>query len=412
MTTTDRPLAGIRVLDFTHAAAGPFATVILADLGAEVIKVEKPGRGDGSRYMGKPMIGPLDSDYYLSLNRNKRGIGLDLQTEEGREIALDLAEQSHIVMQNFRPGVMDRLGLGFEQIRKRSPGVVYCSLSAFGSTGPLSSRPANDIIMQSMSGLMGITGEVGGGPVRVGAPISDFSTGLFGLVGVLSALFVRDQHSEGQHVEVAMLDASIALMSNYLPAVLGRGETVPRSGRTHAQIVPYQAFECSDGAYVMVGAFTTGFWVRLCDAIGRPEWPADERFATNAKRLENRDILVPMLEEIFRSRTREEWLEVLDEADVPSSPVLELHEAVQSEQALHNEVVQDVGTDGNYIPTVRFPVRSSSWPLAESATPPRIGEDSEDILRDVLGKTNDEVAHLLAAGAVGADESGRQVVTP
>lgn len=401
MTTADRPLAGIRVLDFTHAAAGPFATVMLADLGADVIKVEKPGRGDGSRYMGKPMLGPLESDYYLSLNRNKRGIGLDLQAEEGREIALELAEQSHIVVQNFRPGVMDRLGLGFEQINKRSPGVVYCSLSAFGSTGPLSSRPANDIIMQSMSGLMGITGEVGGGPVRIGAPISDFSTGLFGLVGILSALYARDQHPEGQHVEVAMLDASIALMSNYLPAVAGRGETVPRSGRTHAQIVPYQAFECSDNAYVMVGAFTTGFWIRLCEAVGHPEWPEDERFASNAKRLEHRGVLVPMLEEIFRTRTREEWLEVLDKADVPSSPVLELHEAVRSEQAQHNQIIQDVGTEGQTIPTVRFPVRSSSWPLAESGTPPQIGEDSVAILNDVLGKSDDEVERLLSSGAVG-----------
>ncbi|PBC43760.1 hypothetical protein CJ178_21060 [Rhodococcus sp. ACPA4] len=401
MTTASRPLAGIRVLDFTHAAAGPFATVMLADLGADVIKVEKPGRGDGSRHMGKPMLGPLESDYYVALNRNKRGIALDLGTAEGRDVALQLAEKSDIVVQNFRPGVMDRLGLGFEAISKHRPGIVYCSLSAFGSEGPLSDRPANDIIMQAVSGLMGITGEVGGGPVRVGAPISDFSTGLFGTVGILSALHVREQHPEGQHIEVAMLDASIALMSNYIPGIVALGETVPRCGRTHAQIVPYQAFECSDGAYVMVGAFTQGFWRRLCDAIGHSEWPDDERFVTNADRLRNRAVIVPMLEEIFRGHTREEWLNILNKADVPASPVLDLHEAVVSEQAQFNQVIQDVGTEENPCPTVRFPVRSSSWPLAESETPPRIGEHSADILAEILGKDSQEIERLLEVGAVG-----------
>ncbi|MDH6293298.1 CaiB/BaiF CoA transferase family protein [Rhodococcus opacus] len=404
MTSTQRPLAGIRVLDFTHAAAGPFATVMLADLGAEVIKVEKPGRGDGSRFMGKPMLGPRESDYYVSLNRNKRDIAIDLGTDEGKQVALELAEVSDIIVQNFRPGVMDRLGLGFDEISRRRPGIIYCSLSAFGSSGPLRDRPANDIIMQAVSGLMGITGEVGGGPVRVGAPIADFGTGLFGTVGILSALYARDQHPEGQHIEVAMLDSVIALMSNYIPSVVGLGETVPRCGRTHAQIVPYQAFECSDGAYVMVGAFTNGFWRRLCEAIAHPEWISDDRFVDNADRLENRGVLVPMIEEIFRTRTREEWLEVLEQADVPASPVLELHEAVQSPQAQFNQVIHNVGTDEAPLPTARFPVRSTSWPLAESKLPPRIGQDSVDILDIVLGKDPQSIDELVKSGAVGVAE--------
>ncbi|MER5437707.1 CoA transferase [Streptomyces sp. NPDC002790] len=401
MTSGARPLRDLRVLDFTHAAAGPYATMMLADLGADVIKIEKPGRGDGARHMGKPMLGRFESDYYLALNRNKRGVALDLHTEAGRAVALELAEKSDIIVQNFRPGVMDRLGLGYDHVRERRPGVVYCSLSAFGAHGPLSGRPANDIIMQSVSGLMGITGEVGGGPVRVGAPLSDYGTGLFGLTGILTALYARDQHPEGQHIEVAMLDSSIALMANYIPGVAGLGETVPRSGRTHAQIVPYQAFECSDGAYVMVGAFTNGFWKRLCTAVGRPAWPDDERFATNADRLRNRDVLVPMIEEIFRTRKREDWLTALDEADVPCSPVLELHEAIASEQAQVNEVIQEVGTAERSVPTVRNPVRSTSWPQAESRTPPRIGENSQDVLAGVLGKSTEEVAALVASGAVG-----------
>lgn len=403
MTSSNLPLTGIKVLDFTHAAAGPYATMMLADLGAEVIKIEKPGRGDGARHMGKPMLGPLESDYYLALNRNKHGVALDLGTSAGRDVALELAEKCDIVIQNFRPGVMKRLGLGYEDMCSRRPGIIYASISAFGAEGPLSARPANDIIMQAVSGMMGITGEVGGGPVRVGAPVSDFSTGLFSLVGVLAALHVRDQHPEGQHVQVAMLDSTIALMANYVPAVAGLGEVIPRCGRTHAQIVPYQAFECSDGAYVMVGAFTNGFWRRLCDAIGRSEWPDDERFSTNADRLRHRDVLVPMLEAVFLGRSRDAWLDLLDDADVPASPVLELHEAVFSEQATVNQLLQDVGTDGHPIPTARFPVRSTSWPLANSVTPPRLGADTAAVLERVLGKGHEEICLLVKSGAVGVD---------
>lgn len=401
MSTVNRPLEGIRVLDFTHAAAGPFATLMLADLGAEVIKIEKPGRGDGARHMGKPMLGPLESDYYVALNRNKRGVALDLGTPEGRAVAMSLAKESDIIVQNFRPGVMERLGLGYDDVRTERPGIIYCSVSAFGTTGPLKDRPANDIIMQAVSGMMGITGEVGGGPVRVGAPISDFSTGMFGLVGVLTALHARGSHPEGQHIQVAMLDSTIAFMSNYIPAVAGLGETIPRSGRTHAQIVPYQAFECSDGAYVMVGAFTQGFWRRLCAALGHPEWTEDERFHANVDRLNNRAVLVSMLEEVFRTRTRDEWLVALDEADVPCSPVLELHEAVVSEQATVNQVLQDVGTPAQPIPTARIPIKSTSWPAAESNTPPRIGQDSEAVLSEVLDMTKSDFEQLVSIGAVG-----------
>jgi len=401
MEMAGRPLAGIRVLDFSHAAAGPYATLMLADLGADVIKIEKPGRGDGARYMGKPMLGPLESDYYVSINRNKRGVALNLHTDEGKGLALRLAENSDIVIQNFRPGVMDRLGLGFDDMNRRRPGIIYCSISAFGSSGPLRDRPANDIIMQAVSGLMGITGERDGGPVRIGAPVSDYTTGLYSVVGLLAALRQRDDHPEGQHLEIAMLDASLSLMANYVPSVAGLGVKVPRVGRSHAQIVPYQAFECSDGAYVMVGAFTNGFWRRLCDAVGHPEWPDDERFTTNADRLNQRDVLIPMFEEIFRTRTREEWLTVLDEADVPSSPVLELDEALTSDQARHNQIVQDIGTPENPCPTIRFPVRSTSWPLPESRPSPKIGAHSAEVLRDVLGENDAAIEKLVASGAVG-----------
>ncbi|GAA3909285.1 CaiB/BaiF CoA-transferase family protein [Microbacterium invictum] len=392
------PLAGIRVLDFTHAAAGPYAAMFLADLGAEVIKVEKPGRGDGARYMGAPMLGPLESDYFVAINRGKRDVTLDLRSAEGQEAARRLAANCDIVLQNFRPGVMDRLGLGFDSLKERRPGLIYGSISAFGTEGPWSGRPANDIILQSVSGLMGVTGEVGGGPVRMGTPVSDYSAGLFCLVGVLAALHARDEHPEGQHIKISMIDASVALLANYIPVVAGKGERIPRLGRGHAQIVPYQAFECSDGNFVMVGAFTNGFWRSLCAAVGRDEWIEDERFATNAARVEHRELLIPQIAEIMLTRTRDEWQDALDAADVPNSPVLELHETLELDQVKVNRTVQWVGEGESAVPTVRNPVRSPEWPEIEPLSPPRLGEHSVEVLREVGGMSDAEIDELLAAG--------------
>ncbi len=408
-----RPLAGLRVLDFTHAAAGPFGTMFLGDMGAEVIKIEKPKQGDGTRSMGvpMPMVGPIDSDYYVSLNRNKKGIVLDLSAPDGARIARDLAARSDVVAQNFRPGVMDRLGLGYDDLRKLRKGLVYCSISAFGPSGPWAHQPANDIIMQSVSGLMGITGEVGGGPVRIGAPISDFATGLFALSGILAALHARDAHPEGQHVEVAMLDASLNMMCNYIPAVTTLGQKIPRLGRGHAQIVPYQAFVCADGEYVMVGAFTREFWWNLCRALGREEWITDPRFRNNPSRLANREVLLAELEAVFASRPRAEWLEVLERADVPNSPVLELHEAVRTPQVEHNGAVREIGDARPPVRVVRSPIRVGAWEDGPARPAPKLGADTETVLREVLGLDAREVEELAARGVVGLakrEEVGRE----
>ena len=401
-----RPLVGIRVLDFSHAAAGPFASMFLGDLGAEVIKIEKPRRGDGSRSMGvpMPMLGPKDSDYYVSLNRNKKGIVLDLSLAEGAELARRLAAQCDVVVENFRPQVMSRLGLGFEDLRKLRHGLVYCSISAFGSSGPWSKRPANDIIMQSVSGLMGITGEVGGGPVRIGAPISDYASGLFGLSGVLAALFARERFPEGQHIEVAMLDASLNMMCNYIPSVATLGHKVERLGRGHAQIVPYQAFMSSDGEYVMVGAFTREFWWNLCRALDREAWIKDERFATNPARLANRAVLIPELERIFASRPRSEWLEVLDAADVPNSPVLELHDAVHTEQVRHNRSVRPLDQAGHPVQVANCPIRAAQWDEEPAMPAPRLGADTDDVLQSLLGLKSEDVAALAQRKVIGVAE--------
>ena len=397
-----RPLDGIRVLDFSHAAAAPFASMFLGDLGAEVIKIERPGQGDGSRSMGVPMplLDAKDSDYYVSLNRNKKGIVIDLAQAEGAALARRLVAQCDVVMENFRPQVMGRLGLAFEDLRTLRRGLVYCSISAFGDSGPWCERPANDIIMQSVSGLMGVTGEVGGGPVRIGAPISDFSSGLFGLSGVLAALFARERFPQGQHVRVAMLDASLNMMCNYIPSVATLGHRIERLGRGHAQIVPYQAFACADGEYVMVGAFTRGFWRNLCRAVGHEEWITDGRFKSNPARLTNRALLVGELERIFATRTRAQWLAALDAADVPNSPVLELHEAVRTEQVVHNGSIQSIDHAGNPVRVAGCPIKVDQWGGAPAEPAPRLGADTAEVLRSVLGLGQEELAGLARRNIV------------
>lgn len=386
--TKDRPLAGLRILDFSHAAAGPFATMFLGDLGAEVIKIERPGHGDGARTMGLPITG-LDkgnSEYQVALNRGKRSVVLDLTTPHGLEVARQLAATADIVVQNFRPGVIEKLGLGFDDLRVLRPKLVYCSISAFGATGPWAESPANDIIVQGVSGLMSITGEPDGGPVRVGSPVSDLATGLFALSAVLAALQARDRHPEGQHVEVSMLEATFNLMCTYVPGIMKMGLKVPRVGRGHAQIVPYQAFPCSDGQWVIVGAFTREFWQRLARVVGHEEWTHDERFATNAARIRNRQELVSQLEAIFLRRTREEWMQLLTDADVPNSPLMELPDAIRSVQARHcNSVVTLSDGKGQTAQVIRSPMRSQSWDDTPTSFPPALGADTADVLRDLLG---------------------------
>jgi crotonobetainyl-CoA:carnitine CoA-transferase CaiB-like acyl-CoA transferase len=389
-------------MDFTHAAAGPFTTMFLADMGAEVIKLERPQHGDGARSMGSPMPGfpRRNSDYYLSLNRNKKDVVIDISEARGAELALDLARRCDVVVQNFRPGVMDRLGLGFEAIRQVRPSVVYCSISAFGDDGPWKARPANDIIMQSVSGLMGITGEVGGGPVRIGAPVADYASGLFALSGILAALLVRDSHPDGQHIQVSMLEASLNLMCNYIPAVAGLGAQIPRLGRAHAQIVPYQAFECSDGEYLMVGAFTRAFWQNLARALGHEEWITDERFATNSARLRNRDELVGTLDAIFGAQPRAAWLALLDEADVPCSPVLELHDVVPSEPVTAAGSIRKLRAGDREVQVVRSPVRVKQWSEPEPTMAPDLGADTRAVLCELLDLPEDKLEALFADGIV------------
>lgn len=374
-----RLLSGIRVLDFTHALAGPYATMFLGDLGADVIKVEHPRRGDGTRHMGRPVLEDGRSDYFLSLNRNKRSLGAHLKDPDDLELIKEILADCDVLIHNFRPGVMERLGLGYEDARGIRPDLVYVSVSGFGEDGPMAEKGANDITIQAMSGLMSTTGERGGAPVRLGTSLVDMTTGMYAFGGVLGALYHRERTGEGQKVHVPMMSSAISLLANYVPGVLGEGDEIEPAGRGHAQLVPYQAFETKEGAYVIVGAFTQAFWLRYCEAIGREDLTEDERFTTNADRLKHRDILVPLLEEEMRSRTREEWLDALNALDVPTAPVHTVAESLRLPVVEHLGAVREL-TDGSESTwAVGLPVTFSASGEAASAMPPKLGEHTEEI---------------------------------
>jgi crotonobetainyl-CoA:carnitine CoA-transferase CaiB-like acyl-CoA transferase len=381
-SSTAGPLAGIRVLDFTHALAGPYCTMFLADLGADVLKVEHPRRGDGTRHMGKPLFGDLETDYFASLNRGKRSVGLNLKHEEDRDQVLSLVEEADVLIHNYRPGVMERLGLSYEDCKQRRSDLIYAAISGFGEAGPLRDRGANDITVQAMGGLMSTTGERDGAPLRLGVSVVDATTGLFALSGVQAALFHREKTGEGQRVHVSMLAAATALLANYVPGVLGTGEEIKPAGRAHAQLVPYQAFEASDGKFVIVGAFTQGFWRQLAELLGMSELVDDERFKTNADRIANRDVLVPMLEAEFATKTRDEWMPILEATDIPVAPVLTVAEALRQPQ------VDEIGAiarltradDGAEVQMTGLPIDLSVTPGQPHGFPPRLGEHTEEVL--------------------------------
>jgi len=397
--TAAPPLTGIRVLDFSQAASGPFATLFMADMGADVIKVERPGVGDFSRQMGVPMFGPQETDYVMAVNRSKRSIVIDLATERGSQLARELIAECDVVVQNYRPDVAAKLGIDFDSVKSCRPGLVYCSITGFGEGGPWGGRPANDIIIQAASGMMGVTGEFGGKPVKMGSPVADFSTGLFALAGILAALQCRDEHPEGQHVTVSMIESALAMLSNYVPRVVTMGYDVPRLGTAHAQIVPYDGFECADKP-ILIGAFNDGFWRSLCEALDRKEWIADERYLTGPDRLANRDSLTAELSEILRTKPRRHWQELLDAAGVPNCGLFDLDEAVRTEQVKHLGAILHLESERGSVDVVDFPPKSSAWERVPARWPATLGEHTEDVLTSVLGVAPDEIARMISDGVV------------
>lgn len=392
------PLEGLLVVDLTRALAGPYCTLMLADFGARVIKIEVPGSGDDTRGWGPPFI-EGESAYFLSINRNKESLTLNLKHPEGKHALRRLVTRADVLVENFRPGIMDRLGFAHSAVREINPGLVYCAISGFGQDGPYRERTAYDLILQGMGGLMGITGEEGGPPVKIGVAVTDIAAGMFAAFGILAALRVRDRTGQGQFVDVSMLDGQVAWMTYQSAHYFATGENPGRLGSAHPSIVPYQAFRTRDG-YVNVAVGSEAIWSRFAAAVGAPELAEDTRFRTNPDRVRSREALIARLEEIFQGRTTAEWGETLEAAGVPSGPIYLMSDLFRDPQVLHRQMAVEMQhpTAGRIWQT-GLPVKFSATPGRLASPPPVLGEHTEGILAE-LGYDRAAIAALREAGAI------------
>jgi CoA:oxalate CoA-transferase len=378
------PLAGLRVLDFTWFLSGPYATMILADLGADVVKVEAPGRGDPSRKAG-PFIGEL-SAYFLSINRGKRSLELDLKSEAGQYTTLELAGQADVLVENFVPGTMAGWGLDYDTLAAHNPRLIYAACSGFGQTGPRAEQLAFDAIIQALAGTMSITGQPDGEPVRVGYSVGDLAAGLFLSIGVLAALESRHRTGRGQYLELGMLDAQLALLENAFSRYFATGQVPGPLGSRHPLIAPFQAFPTKDG-HVVVAAGTEAQWGRLCQVIDRADLAADERFATNSARRENLPSLVEELTGGFRRESTATWVALLNAGEIPCAPIQTIAESAVDPQVIARNMIVEVD-DPQAGPqrVVNTPLRFSDTPAAVTRSAPGLGEHSTDILQEWLGR--------------------------
>ncbi|HYX49382.1 MAG TPA: CoA transferase [Ktedonobacteraceae bacterium] len=371
-------LSDVVVIDLSRVLAGPHCTMILGDLGATVIKVEQPGKGDDTRHFGPPYIAG-ESAYYLGLNRNKYSVLIDFSTPEGKERLLKLLSTATVLVENFRPGALERQGLGYEALRAINPGLIYCSISGYGQTGPYAMRPGYDFVAQAESGIMSVTGEVDGDPQRVGSPVGDISAGVYACISILAALRVRDRTGKGQHIDISLLETTTSLLSNVASNYLISGEEAPRLGNGHPNIVPYQAFRTQDG-YVVVSCGNDRLYQALCQLLGREDLANDPNFATNPLRVRNREQLVPALQQEFLRRSTEEWLPMLRAAGIPCGPINTVS------QIFHDPHIEARGfvwecehPSAGRIKLSGSPIHLSETPTRLYKAPPLLGEDDDRI---------------------------------
>ena len=398
-------LSHVRVLDLSRVLAGPWASQLLADLGAEVVKIERPGTGDETRGWGPPWLTTPggaetpESAYFACANRGKKSVTVDLARPEGQAIVRRLAERSDVLLENFKVGTLSRFGLGWEDLSALNPRLVYCSITGFGQWGPYKDRPGYDFMVQAMGGLMSVTGEADGEPMKAGVAMTDILTGMYAATAVLAALAHRERSGVGQRVDLALLDVQVAALANLAESYLVTGRVPARLGNAHASIVPYQAFATRDG-HVVVAVGNDGQFARLCELAGRAELAADPRFATNAARVENRAALVPILQALLAGRPTQDWVSALEVADVPCGPINDLGQVFADPQVrargLRVEVPHPLaGT----VPVVASPMRLSEAPVRHG-TPPLLGEHTREVLGDVLGMGESEIEALRRDGVI------------
>lgn len=391
------PLQGVRVLDFTRVIAGPYCTQMLGDMGAEVIKIEQPGKGDDSRRLGPPFVRG-ESAYFLSFNRNKKSLALDLGTPKGRELIHRLVAQSDVVVDNFRPGVSQRLGIDYETLQEIRPGIISCSISAFGHNGPLREEPGYDVTLQAISGTMSLTGEPGGAPIKIGIPIGDLAGGMYAAYGIVNALYARQRTGQGQFVDISLFDCQLALLSYHGGYYLMGGVIPQPVGTGHPNMVPYQAFKTWDG-YLIVAIFTEEFWRQFCQALERPELLSDPRFVDNAHRVEHRGELVSILEKVMMERTNEAWCQRMQ--GMPVAPMNRVDKALEHPQTRAREMVVPIQhPQCEEIRVLGNPVKMESTWGEGFDPPPLLGQHTAEILSGCVGLSRGEIGELEQAGVI------------
>ncbi len=392
-----KALENIRVLDFTRVLAGPFCTMMLADLGAEVIKVERPLEGDDARSFG-PFIGK-ESAYFMSINRNKKSICLNLKNRDAVGIVKQLIPKVDVVVENFRPGVMDKLGLGYRDLRELNPRLIYATSSGFGSTGPYSQLPAYDLILQGMGGIMSITGEDADHPIKVGSSIADIFAGVFCAIGILAALNHREKTGEGQMVDVSMLDCQVAILENAISRYFVTGENPVPIGNRHPSIAPFATLHTASG-FLNIAVGNDSLWEKFCQLIGKPELVKDPRFVDNDSRNRNWESLKPILEDILRKDTKENWIEKLQASGVPCGPINTIEDVVRDPQVLHREMIVEVEHPvAGKLKMPGCPIKLSETPASVEKPSPILGQHQEEILLDFLGLDQKEFERLKNSGA-------------
>jgi crotonobetainyl-CoA:carnitine CoA-transferase CaiB-like acyl-CoA transferase len=394
-----KPLDGVKVLDLTRVLAGPYCTMLLADMGADVVKVERPGAGDDTRAYGPPFLNG-ESAYFLSINRNKRSLTLNFKHDQGLHVLRRLLETADVVVENFRPGTMESFGLGYEAVHQLNSRLIFCSISGYGHTGPDADLPGYDLIIQGEGGIASLTGDPNGPPYKVGASQADIVAGMMGFQGILLALLARAQTGQGQKVDIGMLDCQVAMLTYQAGIYFATGETPTRMGNQHPTITPYETYRCQDG-YINLACGNDSMWRRFCKAIGQEAWTADSRFQTNAERVKHRRQLSALLEPVMLQKTAQAWIETLRKYGIPCGRIQSVRDVCESPQIQSRDMV--VGLEHPKAGAIRVtgvPIKLSATPGAVTAPPPLLGEHTSQVLTEWLRLSSAEVEQLRQAGAI------------